>query len=131
MGLRWVSLAEGDSLLWRLASIFFVLALVACASRSGPGTSADDTTADCTLRVIASFSESGVQHPPDAAFLQGLARDAGVQLTYVRSLTPDLHLLVLSADDADDPDCERALERLRSDPRVRSVDIDQRRQPQP
>jgi hypothetical protein len=80
--------------------------------------------------VIASFAPSSVPNAPDATFLQKLSHDTGVELTYVRSLTPALHVLVLSADDADDPDCQRALGRLRSDARVRSVDIDQRRQPQ-
>src|SRR6185312_14423822 len=82
------------------------------------------------LRILASFSPSNALNAPDAAFLQKLSHDTGVELTYVRSLTPSLHVLVLSADDADDPDCQRALGRLRSDPRVRSADIDQRRQPQ-
>lgn len=130
MGLRGVSLAEGGALLGRLASLFIALSLVACAANPGSGTAADEDTADCTLRVIASFAQRGAPSPPDATFLQELSRDAGVQLTYVRSLTPVLHVLVLSADDADDPDCQRALARLRSDTRVRSVDIDQRRQPQ-
>jgi hypothetical protein len=129
-GLRGVGLAEGAALLRRLASLFIALWLVACATRSGPGAVADDDAADCSLRVIASFAPTAVPNPPDATFLQELARDTGVQLTYVRSLTSALHVLMLSADDADDPDCQRALARLRSDTRVRSADVDERRQPQ-
>lgn len=106
----------------RLAAVVLSISLVACVTRPA--------AADCTLRVIVSFAESGVRTPPDSALLQGISQAAGVQLTYVRSLTPELHVLVLRAADADDPECVRALGRLRSDPRVRSADIDARRQPQ-
>lgn len=80
------------------------------------------------LSVIVSFAESGVKSPPDSTLLEDISRTARVELTYVRSLTPALHVLLLRA--GDDGDCERALGRLRSDPRVRSADIDARRQPQ-
>jgi hypothetical protein len=86
-----------------------------------------DTIA-CT--VIVSFAQSGVQGPPGAALLQRISRARRIELMYVRSLTPALHLLVLRSADPDDPDCQRALARLRLDPRVRSADIDERRQPQ-
>jgi hypothetical protein len=130
MGLQRVFVAEVTPLLMRLASLFLLISLVGCADRSAPVAAADDAGADCTLRVIASFVPSDTQEPPDASFLQQLSRDTGVELTYVRSLTPALHVLMLSADDPDDADCQRALQRLRSDARVRSADIDQRRQPQ-
>ena len=130
MGSQRVTFAEVASLLGRLAPLFLLASLVGCAARSAPAAAANDNDADCSLRIIASFSPSDAQNTPDAAFLQRLSHDTGVELTYVRSLTPALHVLVLSANDTDDPDCQRALGRLRSDPRVRSADIDQRRQPQ-
>lgn len=101
-----------------LVPLFCFLALTACAAR-----------ADCSLQVIVSFSQD-VQSPPGATFVKDLSRAARVELNYVRSVTPSLHVFVLEAADADDPGCGRALGRLRSDPRVRSVDIDARRQPQ-
>jgi len=130
MGSQRVTLAEVASLLGRWAALVLLVSLVGCAARSTPAAVPDEDGADCSLRILASFSPSNALNAPDAAFLQKLSHDTGVELTYVRSLTPSLHVLVLSADDADDPDCQRALGRLRSDPRVRSADIDQRRQPQ-
>ena len=130
MGSQRVTLAEVASLLGRWAALVLLVSLVGCAARSAPAAVPDEDGADCSLRILASFSPSNALNAPDAAFLQKLSHDTGVELTYVRSLTPSLHVLVLSADDADDPDCQRALGRLRSDRRVRSADIDQRRQPQ-
>jgi hypothetical protein len=56
-----------------------------------------------------------------------LARAADVQLTFVSVIARNLYLFALSGSGGD-ADCRRALERLRQDARVRSVDIDERRQ---
>ena len=147
-GLATGPVAEVAPLLGRLGPLFLLMSLAACRCVSGATGATGATgaparparprprpglllaTARCTLRVIVSFAQGGAPTPPDASFLQELSSAARVELAYVRSLTPALHVLVLRADDADDPDCQRALGRLRSDPRVRSADIDQRRQPQ-
>jgi len=133
-GLRGAPLTEVASLLGRWGTLFLLVSLAACATGASapaaPAAPSGNRAAGCTLRVIVSFAPGGAPSSPDASFLRELSSAIRVELTYVRSLTPALHVLVLRADDADDPDCQRALARLRSDPRVRSADIDQRRQPQ-
>ena len=78
----------------------------------------------CALQVIVSFAP-GVHTPPEDGLMKDLSRVSGVNLVYLRSVNPELHLFSLSAVG---DDCGKAVERLRSDPRVRSVDVDQRRQ---
>lgn len=123
-GLERAALAELASVVRRLAAVVVSIWLVGCVTRSPPVPAA----ADCSLRIIVSFAEGGVKGRPESTLLRKISRAARVELTYVRSLTPALHVLVLRAKEGSD--CERALGRLRSDPRVRSVDIDERRQPQ-
>ena len=101
-------------LLWVLGSVVFV----ACAGPRPP--------AGCSLRVIIAFSQD-FQSAPDPAFVRDVARAARVELTYVRSITPALHVFTLAAADGGEAGCEKALARLRSEPRVRSADIDARR----
>jgi hypothetical protein len=79
--------------------------------------------------VIVAFSQD-FQNAPDEAFVKDVARAAHVELAYVRSITPALHVFILTADNGSDPTCAQALGRLRADSRVRSADIDARRQPQ-
>lgn len=131
-GSRRARLAEVASLLGRWSPLFLLVSLAACTTGASavPAAPSANRAAGCSVRVIVSFAQGGAPSSPDAAFLHELSSSARVALTYVRSLTPALHVLMLRADDADDPDCQRALARLRSDPRVRSADIDQRRQPQ-
>jgi len=89
------------------------------AAAAAPGTQA------CSLQVIVSFAKSAQnQGPPEDRLVKDLARVAGVNLVYLRSVTSELHLFSLSGVG---DDCGKAAERLRGDPRVRSVDIDQRR----
>jgi hypothetical protein len=64
-----------------------------------------------------------VGSPPEASFVKDVGLTARVRLTYVRSITAELHVFALAADST----CEQALGRLRSDSRVRSADIDARR----
>jgi hypothetical protein len=82
---------------------------------------AEAATSDCSLRVIVALDEA-----PDAALLADLSRVSGARLELIRTMTSNLHLLALEAQ-GDDSECRAAMERLRSDPRVRSVDVDQRR----
>jgi hypothetical protein len=85
----------------------------------------DDVTHDapsgCSVRVIA-----GLTSNPDAALLADLSRVSGARLELVRSMTSGLHLLSLQAA-GPNAECMAAIERLRSDARVRSVDLDERR----
>jgi hypothetical protein len=75
----------------------------------------------CAVQVIVTL-----QRAPDAALVGELARASGARLELVRTMTSSLHLFELRAAGAE-PECAAAVERLRSDPRVRAVDLDQRR----
>ncbi len=63
---------------------------------------------------------------PDAALIADLSRVSGARLELIRTMTSNLYLLALEAQ-GDDSECKAAMERLRGDPRVRSVDVDARR----
>jgi hypothetical protein len=68
-----------------------------------------------------------LQGDPAPALVADLGRVSGARLELVRSMTTNLHLFALSAP-GPQADCVAAVERLRGDARVRSVDVDQRRQ---
>jgi hypothetical protein len=73
------------------------------------------------MNVIVALTDS-----PDDKLLADLSRVSGARLELIRTMTSNLHLLSLEAQGADS-ECRAAMERLRGDPRVRSVDIDERR----
>jgi hypothetical protein len=75
----------------------------------------------CVVQVIVTLQSS-----PDDALVADLARVTGARLTLVRTMTSNLHLFSIEA--GPEPECDAAIERLRSDPRVRAVDLDRRRQ---
>ena len=104
--------------------------LAACAapvdSPSGTAAAAPASAAGCTAQVIVGLS-TPVEGEPDAILVDDLARTAGVNLAYVRSLSTSQHVFELSAKN---PDCGDAIDRLRADPRIASVDLDSRRKPQ-
>jgi hypothetical protein len=102
-------------------------ALLAACAAPVDGTS-DATAAGCTMQVIVSLA-TPVEGEPDAALVDDLERVGRLRLAYLRSVTAGMHVFELSADDAD-PDCVGALDRLRADPRIRSVEPDRRRRPQ-
>jgi hypothetical protein len=76
----------------------------------------------CSLRVIVTLESS-----PDDALIADLGRASRARLELVRTMTSNLHLFTLAAD-GPEQECAAAIERLRRDPRVRAVDLDQRRQ---
>ena len=76
----------------------------------------------CSVRVIVAL-----QPAPDDALIAELGRVSGARLELVRTMTSNLHLFALTAS-GPEPECSAAIERLRRDPRVRAVDLDQRRQ---
>jgi len=116
-------------LLGTLSSFSLVACSVHAPSRplAAPAESKSPQPVRCSLRVIVAFSQE-FSTSPDSAFLKDVERTARVGLSYIRSVTPALHVFTLTASDAGDPSCERALARLRAEPRVRSADIDARRQ---
>jgi hypothetical protein len=65
---------------------------------------------------------------PDDALIADLARVSRARLELVRTMTSGLHLFTLTAAGPGETECTAAIERLRLDPRVGAVDIDQRRE---
>jgi hypothetical protein len=97
------------------------VAIVATACAQPRDDLAHDVPSGCSMHVIA-----GLTSAPDAALLADLSRVSGARLELIRSMTSGLHLLSLEAA-GPDSDCMAAIEKLRSDARVRSVDLDERR----
>jgi len=79
----------------------------------------------CHAQVVMTFAQNLGERPADP-FVTSISQAADVMLAFVRTAGPGLYVFQLDADGADE-DCGRALERLRRDERVRSVDVDQRR----
>jgi len=112
----------------RWAAVLGAIALAACAARMYAADPSVAPADSCNTRVIISFSP-GTRPMPDDHLVKDLARAARIKLAFVSTITPNLHVFTLSAVEADSA-CHDALERLRRDPRVRSVDLDARRKAQ-
>ncbi len=82
-------------------------------------------TGACNARIILGLAQA-MQPPPSDQWVQDLAAANGVELHFLRSITPTLYLVRLKAPDAAG-DCSAPLARLRTDSRLRSVDLEQRR----
>ncbi len=120
-----------------LRGVVISVGIAACAgcAAAGPAHVSPETTmvqssapqtSGCTARVIVGFAQA-IQGEPDAALVKDIALAAHVNLSYVRSISPALHVFVLTSGEDSDSGCVGALARLRADSRVRSVDIDARR----
>ena len=106
----------------RARTLLMLMLGFAAAACAQPRTDvAEAATSMCTLRVIVALDAA-----PDAALLADLSRFSGARLELIRTMTSNLHLLALEAQGGDS-ECKAAMERLRGDPRVRSVDVDARR----
>jgi hypothetical protein len=92
-------------------------AAAACAQPRG----ATSEPVDCSVQVIVAL-----QSAPDASVVADLGRASGARLELVRGMTSNLHLFSLTAP-GPAAECAAAIERLRRDARVRSVDLDERR----
>ncbi|HUN73516.1 MAG TPA: hypothetical protein VMU40_03275 [Steroidobacteraceae bacterium] len=77
----------------------------------------------CSTQVIVGFSKDHGSRPP-ARFVSDLASSDRVRLRFLRTVGPGLYLFSLRASEQD---CSHAIERLRRDARVRSVDLNRRR----
>lgn len=100
------------------------LALAACAQACAqPPQQTRVAAGDCSSRVVVGF-----RAPPDSDAIAALATSHALTLAIVDRLLPDLYVLDLGAR-GDDLACGAALERLRADARVRSVELDARRAP--
>jgi hypothetical protein len=78
-------------------------------------------TGECSVQVIVRHAAE-----PDSALLAEVERQNALTLEPVGVITRDLRVYTLRAAGTND-DCIAAIERLRRDDRVRSVDLDVRR----
>jgi hypothetical protein len=101
-----------------LLTLMLGSAAAACAQ---PRADVAAATSTCNLNVIVTLDMA-----PDAALIADLSRVSGARLELIRTMTSNLYLLALEAQ-GDDSECKAAMERLRGDPRVRSIDVDARR----
>ena len=101
-----------------LVSLAVACVIGGCKERVTDTTLAEN--AECS--VIARFAAE-----PDAALLANLGRTNEVALEPLGAITNDLRVYRLRAVDPND-DCIAAIERLRRDERVTSVDLDARRE---
>jgi hypothetical protein len=85
--------------------------------------------ASCRVRVILGLVKA-MPPPPDDSWVQALAATNGVELRYLRAITPRLYVFRMSAA-GHDAACDAAIARLRGDPHLRSAQIDQRREHDP
>jgi len=112
--------------MWRRRpSVAFVLAplAVACslAACSGAVESALAQEGKCSVQVVVRHAAE-----PDSALLAELGRANGLELEAVGVITRDVRVYTLRATGTNE-DCIAAMDRLRRDERVRSVDLDARR----
>jgi hypothetical protein len=100
-------------------------ALAAFSANSGCNGGAGNVTlaqaTGCSLPVIVGFVTA-----PNAALLVDIGRANALELDPLGAITNDVQAYTLRAAGSDD--CADAIARLRRDARVRSVDIDARRE---
>jgi hypothetical protein len=76
----------------------------------------------CSVRVIMRFTTQ-----PDTALLAAIERTHAIELEPLEAITNELRVYTLRPAGSSDG-CERAVERLRRDERVSSIDLDARRE---
>ncbi len=102
-----------------------LLAIAVCAQACAqPLQQPPAVAADCNARIVVGFHA-----PADSGAIAALATSHALTLAIVDRLLPDLYVLDVGARGGDSA-CAAALERLRADARVRSVELDARRAPQ-
>lgn len=102
------------------------MALLLCALALAVRAGAAAAPQRCTLQVILVMEPPAAQRPSEAVVAQ-LARAARVALSFVRDAGTGSYVFRLSARGGPDQ-CQKGLERLRSDGRVKSAEVDARRQ---
>jgi hypothetical protein len=100
--------------------LWVVVGCAAAACAQPRGDAAEPS--GCSVEVIIALKSA-----PDASVVADLGRVSGAGLALVRTMTSNLHLFSLTAP-GPAAECTAAIERLRRDARVRSVDLDERRQ---
>lgn len=102
-----------------LAAVVIACSIAGCDGSYVNGAFAQD--AECSMRVIVRFSTE-----PDSAWLANIERRSAIKLEPAGAITADLRVFTLRATGSDE-ECSAALDLLRRDERVRSVDLDERR----
>lgn len=97
-----------------------IVALAGGCAAGGAGT-AGDANAGCAVDVIVQFAPY-VAAPSSQAFVAELVAGSGYHLRYVRSLGTS-HVLRLTGQDST---CDAGLALLRREPRIKSLEIDER-----
>jgi hypothetical protein len=93
--------------------------MVACDHRADNVALADSS--ECSVRVIVRFAAEA-----NDTLLADIARMNSLALDPIGAITGDLGVYTLRTAGSDD-ECAAAIDRLRRDGRVRSVDIDEQR----
>ena len=93
--------------------------LGACGGHTPVLSEADRCNEQIVLSLAPGFTRTG-------KLMGDLSDDAHVQLDYLRSASPNLHVFRLSSKEKD-PDCRKALGRLQMDRHVRFAELDGRR----
>lgn len=106
-------------------------ALAACGAvaRTASGAATVDPAAPsgrCALQIVLVLADAKPVRPA-ASVVRSLARAANVQLAFVRDAGTASFVYRLTAPGTVER-CQRGLQRLRADPRVRAADVDSRRQ---
>ena len=104
-----------------LALAAFAAVSASSGCNGGAGNAILAQAAECSVPVIVSFMTA-----PNAASLADIARTNALELDPLGAITNDVRAYTLRASGSDD--CAEAIARLRRDDRVRSVDIDARRE---
>ena len=105
-----------------LAAALIAAATAACAQQPQAG-EPQAAASGCSQPIIVAF----VAAPSEALFSE-LERTSGSRFEARTALTPTLYALTVGADSSQMA-CAAAVEQLRRDARVRSVDFDERRSP--
>src|SRR5262245_57847632 len=108
----------------RLAAAIFLAPFVIACSLTACSGQVDTTLAqadECRVQVIVRHAAE-----PDSALLADLGRTNGLALEPIGVITPDVRVYTLRTAGTNE-DCVAAIDRLRRDNRVISVDLDARR----
>ena len=110
-------------------AIACTLAACGAVARTATGASTATPAAPsrrCSLQIVLVLADAKPVRPA-ASVVRSLAHAANVQLDFIRDAGTASFLYRLTAAGSVER-CQRGLQRLRADPRVRAADVDSRRQ---
>jgi hypothetical protein len=100
-------------------AVFAPLAISACGGQTNVSRASGQCSEQIILSLAPGFGRTG-------KVIKTISRGADVQLEYLRSSSPALHVYKLTTE-GKDPGCRNALARLRQDSHVRFAEPDGRR----